>query len=97
MEKAFIDPTRIHPEVRRDRAAEGSKPFRSLMEHAPRDLVRVSPRSCAEGVTLMDRNPRRDTMITKQLILVGCAALILSVGAAQAGPCNTDGRSVLVA
>jgi hypothetical protein len=32
-------------------------------------------------------------MITKQLILAGCAALILSVGAAQAGPCNTDGKS----
>jgi hypothetical protein len=32
-------------------------------------------------------------MITKQLILAGCATLILSVGAAQAGPCNTDGKS----
>ena len=32
-------------------------------------------------------------MITKQLILAGCAALILSVGAAQAGPCNTDGKA----
>src|SRR5260370_38204506 len=69
---------------------ERPKPFRSPMEHAPRDLVRVSPRSCADGVTLMDGNPSRDTMITKQLILAGCAALILSVGAAQAGPCNTD-------
>lgn len=32
-------------------------------------------------------------MNTKQLTLVGCAALILSVGSAQAGPCNTDGKS----
>jgi hypothetical protein len=32
-------------------------------------------------------------MITKQLILAGCAALILSVGAAQAGPCNTDEKA----
>ena len=32
-------------------------------------------------------------MITKQLIFAGCAALILSVGVAQAGPCNTDGKS----
>jgi hypothetical protein len=32
-------------------------------------------------------------MITKQLILAGCAALILSVGAAHAGPCNADGKS----
>ena len=32
-------------------------------------------------------------MITKQLIPAGCATLILSLGAAQAGPCNTDGKS----
>ena len=32
-------------------------------------------------------------MITKQLMLAGCAALILSVGAAQAGPCNTDEKA----
>ena len=32
-------------------------------------------------------------MITKQLIQAGCAALILSVGAAQAGPCNTDDKA----
>ena len=32
-------------------------------------------------------------MIAKQLILAGCAVMALSVGAAQAGPCNTAGNS----
>jgi hypothetical protein len=32
-------------------------------------------------------------MNTKQLILAGCAVMALSVGAAQAGPCNTAGKS----
>jgi hypothetical protein len=32
-------------------------------------------------------------MIAKQLILAGCAVMALSVGAAQAGPCNTTGKS----
>jgi hypothetical protein len=31
-------------------------------------------------------------MITKQIILAGCAIMILSVGAANAGPCNTGGK-----
>jgi hypothetical protein len=31
-------------------------------------------------------------MNTKQLALVGCAAMVLGVGAAQAGPCNTGGK-----
>jgi hypothetical protein len=31
-------------------------------------------------------------MITKQLILTGCAVMILSVGTAHAGPCNTGGK-----
>jgi hypothetical protein len=31
-------------------------------------------------------------MNTKQLVLVGCAAMVLGVGAAQAGPCNTGGK-----
>lgn len=30
-------------------------------------------------------------MNTKQFALIGCAAMILSVGTAQAGPCNTRG------
>jgi hypothetical protein len=32
-------------------------------------------------------------MIAKQFILAGCAVMALSVGAAQAGPCNTAGKS----
>jgi hypothetical protein len=28
-------------------------------------------------------------MITKQLVLAGCAAIVLSIATAQAGPCNT--------
>lgn len=31
-------------------------------------------------------------MTTKQLVLAGCAIMVLSVGAAQAGPCNTKGK-----
>jgi hypothetical protein len=31
-------------------------------------------------------------MNTKQLVLAGCTAVILGVGAAQAGPCNTGGK-----
>ena len=31
-------------------------------------------------------------MNTKQLILASCAILALSIGAAQAGPCNTTGK-----
>ncbi|HKG99165.1 MAG TPA: hypothetical protein VKB08_00380 [Bradyrhizobium sp.] len=32
-------------------------------------------------------------MNTKRLILAGCAIIILSAGAAQAGPCDTTGRA----
>jgi hypothetical protein len=32
-------------------------------------------------------------MKTRQLIIAGCALVALSVGAAQAGPCDTGGRS----
>ncbi|MEA2542182.1 MAG: hypothetical protein QOH35_3548 [Acidobacteriaceae bacterium] len=31
-------------------------------------------------------------MITKQIILASFAAMILGVGAAHAGPCNTGGK-----
>jgi hypothetical protein len=31
-------------------------------------------------------------MNTKQLVLVSCAAMVLSVGSANAGPCNTGGK-----
>src|ERR1700740_899485 len=33
---------------------------------------------------------RRGTMSSRQIILPGCAVIILSVSTAQAGPCNTD-------
>ena len=32
-------------------------------------------------------------MIIKQFILASCAAIVLSVATAQAGPCNTGGKS----
>jgi hypothetical protein len=35
---------------------------------------------------------KESTMITRQIILAGCAAMILSIGTAQAGPCNTGGK-----
>jgi hypothetical protein len=31
-------------------------------------------------------------MNTRQIILAGCAVMVLSVGAASAGPCNTGGK-----
>ena len=31
-------------------------------------------------------------MNTRQVILAGCAAIILSIGNVQAGPCNTGGK-----
>jgi hypothetical protein len=31
-------------------------------------------------------------MITRELILAGCAVIVLSVGSAYAGPCNTSGK-----
>jgi hypothetical protein len=31
-------------------------------------------------------------MNARQVILAGCAAIILSIGNAQAGPCNTGGK-----
>ena len=32
-------------------------------------------------------------MITKNLVLASCAALVLSIATAHAGPCNTGGKS----
>ena len=32
-------------------------------------------------------------MNTKQLILAGCSIVVLSVGSAMAGPCDTGGRA----
>jgi len=33
-------------------------------------------------------------MNTKRLVLAGCAIMVLSVGTAQAGPCDTTGRNL---
>jgi hypothetical protein len=32
-------------------------------------------------------------MNTKRLVLAGCAIMVLSIGTAQAGPCDTTGRA----
>jgi hypothetical protein len=32
-------------------------------------------------------------MIMKQLVLAGCAAIVLGIATAHAGPCNTGGKS----
>jgi hypothetical protein len=47
-------------------------------------ILKVAPKLLVEGW-----KPRRGTMITKQLVLAGCAAIVLSIATAQAGPCNT--------
>jgi hypothetical protein len=44
-----------------------------------------------------DTTPRRmetqeSSMNTRQLVLAGCAVVVLSAGSAQAGPCNTGGK-----
>jgi hypothetical protein len=38
-------------------------------------------------------NQGESTMIIKEFVLVSCAAIVLSVATAQAGPCNTGGKS----
>jgi hypothetical protein len=35
-------------------------------------------------------------MNTKRFLLAGCATIVLSAGAAQAGPCDTTGRAASV-
>src|SRR5438132_9133248 len=44
------------------------------------------------GAGARDRTKER-SMNTKRLILAGCATLVLSVGTAMAGPCNTGDRA----
>src|ERR1700740_1981300 len=65
-----------------------------ILEHAPTAIVLINPprgavqkRSAVEG-----RKPGRTIMNTRQVILAGCAAIILGTGNAQAGPCNTGGK-----
>jgi hypothetical protein len=38
-------------------------------------------------------NQMERKMITKNLVFVSCATLVLSIAAANAGPCNTGGKS----
>jgi hypothetical protein len=35
---------------------------------------------------------KESTMITRQLALAACAAMVLSAGSVYAGPCNTGGK-----
>jgi hypothetical protein len=56
-------------------------------EPTVRVLVSHTPR-CAEG-TPENWKPKEWQMYAKQLILAGCAVMALSIGAAQAGPCET--------
>src|SRR5260370_20220273 len=56
-------------------------------------LFLVNPPSGAEDATRWMETKERHTMITKQLVLAGCAAIVLSIATAQAGPCNTVGKS----
>jgi hypothetical protein len=39
-----------------------------------------------------DENRKERKMIIRQIILAGCAATILGIASAQAGPCNTAGK-----
>jgi hypothetical protein len=60
-------------------------------EPAVRVLVSHKPR-CAEG-TPENWKPKEWQMYAKQLILAGCAVMALSIGTAQAGPCDMTGKS----
>src|ERR1700676_4308926 len=66
--------------------------FSRLAEPARRTVVFVNPQSGAEDATLRRMKPRRGIMFTKQVILAGLATIVLGVGAAHAGPCNTGGK-----
>jgi hypothetical protein len=62
----------------------------------PRELARASlvsgkPSEAAPQTLLAEETRRRDMMIRRELVLAGCMVFALSVGAAQAGPC--DGKS----
>jgi hypothetical protein len=62
---------------------DGELALRVLVSHTPR---------CADG-TPENRKPKEWQMNAKQLILAGCAVMALSIGSAQAGPCDTTGKS----
>ena len=61
-------------------------------EHVHLNFVSRQSSSGAEDAARKDRTKERH-MITKQLVLAGCTAVVLSVATAHAGPCNTDGKS----
>ena len=61
-------------------------------EHAHLNFVSRQSSSGAEDAARQDGTKERH-MITKQLVLAGCTAVLLSVATAHAGPCNTDGKS----
>ena len=47
----------------------------------------------AEGAPPRASETKEEQMNTKRFLLAGCATLILSAGAAQAGPCDTAGKA----
>jgi hypothetical protein len=53
----------------------------------------VNPLDASKRNLIEGRKPRRPQMNTKLLVLASCAVLALSVGTAQAGPCNTTGKA----
>src|SRR6266850_3824289 len=70
--------------------------------HQPLALAADSAGTCASqlcfSLILKWRRRRRSEtkerhMITKQLVLAGCTAVVLSVATAHAGPCNTGGKT----
>jgi hypothetical protein len=58
-------------------------------------LVSRQSSSCADGATSLKGETKERQMNMKQLILAGCAVLALSVGTAQAGPCDTVGKPAM--
>jgi hypothetical protein len=55
----------------------------------PESFAPVASREARSSV----RQEMEEQMHTKRLILAGCAAVILGVGSAMAGPCDTSGRA----
>jgi hypothetical protein len=61
-------------------------------EHAHFNFVSRQSSSGAEDAARQDGTKERH-MIKKQHVLPGCAAIVLSIATAHAGPCNTGGKS----
>jgi hypothetical protein len=63
------------------------------MERAVRALVSSTSQATPKARMTRRRNGTKEvTMISKQVFLTACAAVLLSVGAANAGPCNNQGK-----